>query len=115
MINIFFIILGLISITYVYKKVKKNLFSEKESLLWMIGAILVLLLSIFPKIIDSIATLLDIKYSPSLLFLLSSLFLVYMIFRQSQDISQLNSKVRELAQKNAIIEKELTDIRSKNK
>lgn len=115
MINIFFIILGLISITFVYKKVKKNLFSEKESLLWMLGAILVLVLSIFPKVIDSISLFLNINYSPSLLFLLSILFLVYMVFRQSQDLSQLNSKVKELGQKNAIIEKELNDIKATSK
>lgn len=113
--SFFFILLGLISITYVYKKVKKNSFSEKESFFWMFGAIVVLIMSIFPKLIDIVSIFLGIEYPPSLLFLLSTLFLIYMVFRQSQDISQLNSKVKELAQRNAILDNDLRNNRNETK
>lgn len=107
----FFIFLGVIFIIFIFSKVKKKIFSERESVYWMLGAIFVLILSIFPKLLDSMSVFLGIYYPPSLLFLVSILFLIIIVFRQSIQISSLNEKVKELAQREAILEQR---IREKN-
>lgn len=102
--NLFFILLGSLSIITIFMKVRKKLFSEEKSLFWMFGGIILLILSICPILLDKTASFLGIAYGPSLLFLLSTLFVIYIIFRQEQDISLLNERMRELAQRNALLE-----------
>jgi hypothetical protein len=87
--------------------VKKNIYFEKESIFWLLGAFFMLLLAIFPKFIDFLASSLNISYPPSLLFLLSIVFIFAILFRQSQQISILHTKMRELIETNALIEERL--------
>lgn len=102
-----FIIIGILTILIILKKVKGNLFSEEKSLFWILGGIAILILSIFPNLIDRLSELLGIYYPPSLLFILSSLFIIYKIFRQEQEISILNERVKELAQRNALLSEQI--------
>lgn len=105
--NYFFIFISLILIFYLILKVKKNIYFEKESIFWLLGAFFMLLLAIFPKFIDFLASSLNISYPPSLLFLLSIVFIFAILFRQSQQISILHTKMRELIETNALIEERL--------
>lgn len=105
--NYFFIIIALIFIIYVFNMINKKNFSIKESVFWMAGAIGVLILSIFPKLIDKIALKLNISYPPSLLFLVSIIFLLFINFRNTQKIAKQNDKIIELAQRCSILEFEI--------
>ena len=109
-----FIIIGVIPLFLILKKVKKNLFSEEKSIFWMLGGICILILSIFPKLIDKLSALLGIAHPPSLLFLLTSFFILYIIFRQDQDISLLNERVKEMGQRNAILEQKINKLTENN-
>lgn len=80
----------------------------------MLGGICILILSIFPKLIDKLSALLGIAHPPSLLFLLTSFFILYIIFRQDQDISLLNERVKELGQRNAILEQKINKLTENN-
>lgn len=81
-------------------------FSERISLIWLISAMAVFIISIFPKILDVFAKLLGVDYPPSILFLLAILILLFICFYHSIQISILNNQVRELAQNMAIKEVE---------
>jgi hypothetical protein len=112
--RIFFILVGLLLIVYVYKRVKKNLFSEKESMFWMVGAIILFILSIFPKIIDRLSSFLGIVYPPSLLFLFAMMFTMVLLLRQSQQISVMSNNLKELIQRNALLEQKIREQIKKN-
>jgi hypothetical protein len=97
MINrIFFALLGLIFSVTVYNRVKKKKFSEKESIFWMAIALLMLVISIFPQIVDNITKLVNIVYPPSLLFLIGILFLILVVFRLTENISKLQENLLTL-------------------
>lgn len=115
MINkIFFASIGLLVMIYVYKKVAKNKMAEKESFFWIIGSIMIFLLSLFPQIIDFIADKLHIYYPPSMLFMIGIIFTLILVFRLTIYVSILRQEVRELAQRNAILEKKLDNINRKS-
>lgn len=95
---------------FVYDKVKKRKLSEKESIFWMLGAVTILILSIFPNIIIELANLLHIDYAPSLLFLLGIVFVFLLVFRLTIYVSTLKEQVKELAQRNAILENRITQL-----
>lgn len=105
MINrIFFIAIGLIVMMYIYIKVNRNKISEKESIFWMIGAVAIFILSLFPQIIQVLAKISGIEYAPSMLFLLGIIFCIILIFRLTVCVFALQQQVKELAQRNALIE-----------
>jgi len=81
-------------------------FSERISLIWLISAMAVFIISIFPKILDVFARLLGVDYPPSILFLLAILILLFICFYHSTQISMLNNQIRELAQNMVVKEAE---------
>lgn len=104
--NIYFIILSVFVLLYVIFNVKKKKFSIKESFYWVLAAIVMLILSIFPYSIDAVAKWLNVVYPPSLLFVLCIIFLLYINFRNSRKIAEQQEKIIELAQELAIVKYE---------
>lgn len=102
--KIYFIILALLSFIYIVTEVRKKKFSIKESFWWVMAALLILVLSIFPYSIDSVAKFLNVVYPPSLLFVGCILFLLFINFRNCKQIAMQQEKIIELAQHVAILE-----------
>lgn len=100
---------------FVYKKVKKNMLSEKESMFWMLGTIIILILGIIPEILDMLAKKLCIVYPPSLLFLLGNIFCLALVFRLTVMVSILKEQTKELAEINAILNRRVCDLEKENK
>jgi hypothetical protein len=103
-----FSIIGFAFICYVLAKVNRNQFSEGKSIFWVMGGILMLVLSLFPILFIKLSHLLGVVYPPSLLFLFGILFVVFVTFRQEEEISLLDERVKELAQRNALLEQALS-------
>lgn len=97
-------------IVFIYKKVKRYKLSEKESGFWIIGALLMMIVALFPAITWRIANFLNIEYAPSLLFFLGIIFLLGLVFRLTSYVSILKEEVKELAQINTVLEKRLSDL-----
>ncbi len=110
--QLFFILLAFALIAYIYSGVRKNQLSQDESILWMLGCLVVLVLGIFPNIIVYLANLVGIDYPPSLLFLMVSVFIIFLAYRNSRYISVLNEKNKELVQTVALLEKRIRDLES---
>jgi hypothetical protein len=73
-------------------------FSERITLIWLISAMVVFVISIFPKVLDVFASILGVDYPPSIMFLLTILILLFICFYHSIQISILNNQVREITQ-----------------
>lgn len=107
--KIYFVILALITFIYIVHSIRKRKFSIKESFWWVVAAIIMLILSIFPYSIDHLANFLNIDYPPSLLFVLCIVFLVFINFRNSKRLAEQQEKIIELAQELAILKAEKRD------
>lgn len=101
--KIYFIILTVIIGIYIINDVRKKRFSIKESIYWLFGVFIMLILSIFPQCIDGIAIFLGVTYPPSLLFVICIIFLVFIIFRNSKKIAILQEEIIELEQNMTIL------------
>lgn len=113
--NYFFIAIAIIFIIYIFTVIKKKEFSVEESIFWVFGVIVTLVLAIFPKLIDKIATLLHIAYPPSMLFLLAIVFLLFINFRNTKKMEKQKEKIVELAQRLSILEYEVDNLKKENK
>ncbi|MFD0697134.1 DUF2304 domain-containing protein [Paenibacillus sp. GCM10027628] len=76
----------------------KKKINERNTLLWLSGAIGILLISAFPSLLNWTAKKIGVDYPPALLFLFSALILLIIVLHQSIQISVLNEKVKQLAQ-----------------
>ena len=105
--NIYFIVASILSFIYVISIVKKKKFSIKESFWWVFLSVVMILLSIFPHSIDWFAEKLNISYPPSLLFVFCIIFLIFVNFRDSRRISELQLKVTDLSQELAVLKEKV--------
>lgn len=89
-------------VTVIYLLVKRRI-NERNSFLWLAGALVIVLFSTMPEILEVIAVLAGVDYPPALLFLVSILVILFILLHQSIQISILQEKCRELSQLLAII------------
>lgn len=101
--NIWFIVLAIIFIVYIIHNIRKNDFSIKESFFWIMGCLVILVLSVFPKIIDFVAKKIGVDYPPSLLFVICILYLIYINFKLNKKIVSNEDKIIALAQEISIL------------
>lgn len=107
--RIFFIFLAIAFMFVILSKVKKKRFFERESFLWFLGSILAIVLAAFPNIIKVVAKWTGIEYPPSVLFLVAIIFLLYLLFRQSEQVSLLKEQTKDLGQRLVVLEKLLQE------
>jgi len=107
MAKYFYILIGILCVLFVINEVRKNNFSIVESFFWVCGSLLILILSIFPNIIDYLAKIFNIHYPPTLLFVFSTIFLLYINFRNSKKIAINNDKIVELGQRLTILDEKI--------
>lgn len=96
-------LLGIVFVTTVVKLLVKRKINERNSFLWLAGALVILTLSTIPDILQILARVAGVDYPPALLFLLSTLVILFILLHQSIQISILQDKCRELGQHLAII------------
>jgi hypothetical protein len=84
--------------------------SLKYSLLWLFSAISMILITIFPQIIFFASQIIGIKEPVNLVFVFAGMFSILIILSLTVIVSKLNSKITQLAQNIALIEKRLIDI-----
>ena len=115
-VNVFFIVIAIISIFYILYEIRKEKLSISDSMFWLLGCLIIAILSIFPNIIVYVSSLVGIEYAPSLLFLIAIIALIGLNFKQVKRITKLEEKITDLAQHLAIIksEKSNSDISKKD-
>lgn len=96
--KMFIILCAVIFIFSIFRLLTRRKINEKNTLYWLGGLLLILLIAVLPGTLDKAAVLLGIDYPPALLFLLTNLILLYLVLKQAAQISELDDKVRELGQ-----------------
>lgn len=100
LVSIFFSIVILLAVTDL---IRRNLLKEQYALLWLFSSFMLLMLSVWRDLIDRIADFAGIAYPPSLLFLISFVFLLLIVLHYSVIISKLSKENKALAQEIALI------------
>lgn len=101
-------ILGFIFMVFVFLKVKRRVFSEAKSIFWMLAGLVATVLPLYPVVLVKVSEALGVLYAPSILFTLGIGFVCLIVFRQEQDISILTEHVKELAQRNALLQERIS-------
>ncbi len=104
-VQILSFIVGITIFLSVIFLIRKGSLKEKYSILWLFSSFIVCILSVTRGFLEKISLLAGIYYPPSLLFLVSVIFLLIINISFSVTISRLSTKVDTLAQELAILKK----------
>lgn len=104
-LRVLILCLGLFFVVSVFRLLIKRKLNEKNSIAWLLGAVLTLVVSAFPGILDKLAARFGVDYPPTLMFLFSTLLLLLITLYNSVQISIMGQQIRELTQNLALHEK----------
>lgn len=103
MIYKFAIIFSIIFIILILNLVRRNKLDEKYSILWFFLAVITLLVSIFPSIIETISEWFDVYYPPTVLLLFAVIIIMAYIVHITMVITRQNKMIIKLTQELAIL------------
>ncbi len=109
MIYYFAIIFSIVFILFILNLVRKDKLDEKYSILWLIFGFIILLVSIFPNIIEKIASWFGVFYSPALMLLFAILIIGAYIVHITLVITKQNKMIIKLTQELAIFKQRIDD------
>ena len=105
---------SIILLLAVLELVRRRRLREKYALLWILTAIVLLILSLWRGLVDSIAIALGISYGPLITIGVGALFFLIVLLHYSTVISALTDRTVELAQHVAMLEHRLRELESQN-
>lgn len=97
---------------FIAQQIKRNKLLIRYSLLWMLLSVLILVIAVFPQPVFELARALGFNVESNFIFFVAGFFLLVVCVMQSRAISQQTIKIKQIAQRQAILEKELTDVGS---
>ena len=87
-------------------KIKKSQLKVENSVTWMLGSILLILMSVFPNIVVWLSNKLGFAAPVNFIFLVMIAFLLMQVFIDNIHITSLNEKIKDLDHYIALKEKE---------
>lgn len=97
----------LIFMYLVLRLVIKGKLREEYSVIWILGTFILIIFSAWRQGLQRIATLLDVYYAPSLLFLLAFFAIICFLLHLSIVISKLQNQVKDLAYELALAKQQV--------
>ena len=104
---------SIILLLAVLELVRRRRLREKYALLWILTAIVLLILSLWRGLVDSIAIALGIAYGPLITIAVGALFVLVVLLHYSTVISALTDRSAVLAQQVAMLEERLRRLEDK--
>ena len=112
-LQIFFICFAIFFLAIIlYYLVRKKL-NLRYTLVWLITVTLLLVLAVFPSIVNVVSNLLNIVSPVNTIFLFAILFILIIILTLTAIVSHMNNRVYRLAQKQALLEKRIRELEAK--
>ena len=106
-LQILIIVVIILAMLYIVNNVRKKSIDFKYALLWLFVCICVLVLAIFPKLLNVVAKAFGIASPVNMLFFLGFVFIILVIFSLTMSLSRNSERVRKMAQEIAIIRKDM--------
>ena len=101
--NIFFLLVVVVMEVLVLVQVRNQKMKEKYAALWLIVGVIMIVLALFPKLLDSLSRLVGIETPVNLLFLLAIIMLMGISLHLTLAISKITDDMRTLAEEVAIM------------
>ena len=89
---------------------KKQKFNLRYALVWLLAALVMLIVAIFPQIVVGLSKLLGIQSTVNTVFLLEGLFVLLILLSLTSIVSVQTNQIRRLTQTQALLEKRVREL-----
>jgi hypothetical protein len=96
---------------FVLELVRRRALMERYALLWLLSSVVILGLAVFDDALTVIARQLGIVSAPNALFFVAVGFILLLLLHFSAAMSRLSDQSKVLAQRQAILEQQLRELR----
>jgi hypothetical protein len=92
------VVAGAVTIVGMFELLRRQHVKEKYAVLWVLAALAIAVLALFPRLLDVVADALNIASGPNLLFLIVLIVLGLVCVHLSVAVSRLEEQNRTLAE-----------------
>jgi len=104
------IVLSVSIIIYLFEKIRKQKYIVKFSMPWFLTFLIIIILAVFPSLIDKIAFVLGIKEPTNAIFFIAIGILVNNIINLSFSMSESKKQSIRMAQEIALLKKDIFEM-----
>lgn len=105
-ITIFAVSVSVVLLLYILEMVRRRMLRTEYSILWLLGSIVILILSLMRGWLEWLSRIVGIVYPPSLLFLVGIFFILLILIHFSITISRLYQMNKKMAQEIALLKED---------
>jgi len=106
--HVLVVIVAVLIVIVVLRMVALHQLRSKYALVWLIVALTLMVVSLFPGLLDELADLVGVSYAPTLFLLIALGFLGLLVGHLTWEVSRLEMRLRTLAEDHALL-RELID------
>ena len=82
------------------------------SLIWLLIAVAIMILGLFPRLIDIAANAFGIDYPPTLIMVVAIAMILWIVFYVSSQLAIAQTKIRELAMQISLLNNEMASLKT---
>ncbi|MEX0768107.1 MAG: DUF2304 domain-containing protein [Microthrixaceae bacterium] len=101
--HIFVIVATLLSVFFIIRLVRRHKLRTKYSLLWIVVAIALATIAVFPGLLEAVSSAAGVYYPPATFLILSVGFLFLVVVHFSWEFSRSEERIRTLAEDLALL------------
>jgi len=105
--NILGLIVSVIFLGYLIYLIKNSKLKEEYSFLWFAVSFVMIIVSIFPQLLNFLRRFLGFSFIENILYFFSLFFLLVLSLQMTVQVSKLSNQTKTLAQKLAMLEEKL--------
>lgn len=102
----------LLALLGVIEMLRRRRLRERHAVLWIVAGVFALIVGIFPVTLSWAAALLGISVPTNLIFFVTIAILFFVCLQHSSELTQLESKTRTLAERQALLELRMRAVES---
>ena len=111
-VQVFAIAISVALLLVVLELVRRRKLAEDYSIIWILGALILLVLSVWRGLLDSAAAFVGIFYPPSVLLMGLVLLVFVALLAMSVILSRQRRQIESLTEESAVLAAEIRDLRS---
>ena len=111
--RVILVIVSILTMAFMMRKIRQAKVQIEAALFWVIMALILVVISLFPAVADACAHLLGIYSTPNFLFLFMIFLLIVKVFGMTLQMSQMESRQKELVQRIALDQKDREELELK--
>jgi hypothetical protein len=104
-------IAAVVLLVAVFELIRSRRLQERYAMLWLLTGLVILVLALWRDALGTLADLVGIAYPPSLLFVSAAFLILLLLLHYSTVLSKLSDENRILAQRLALFENRLEEVR----